>query len=127
MCNGEVNIYHHKHHSPDEVLADEQTQGPWIFLLKKYVGSLAGQSVLDVGCGFGGLMMACHRLGARAVGVEPSHIIQVTREGITQTLGAPLPLVRADGRSLPFKTGSFDVVASIGVLVHITQADALVE
>jgi SAM-dependent methyltransferase/uncharacterized protein YbaR (Trm112 family) len=127
MTDDNLQIYHHRHHSPDEVLADEKTQGPWMSLLRKYVGSIAGQSVLDVGCGFGGLMMACYRLGAYSVGVEPSHIVQVTRQGIVGTLGKPLPLVCADGRALPFKTGSFDVVVSIGVLEHITEPNALVK
>jgi uncharacterized protein YbaR (Trm112 family) len=71
--------------------------------------------------------MACHRLGARAVGVKPSHIIHVTREGSARSFGSALPLVCADGREMPIKTGTFDVVASIGVLEHITRADALVE
>lgn len=72
-------------------------------------------------------MAACHRLGAYPVGVEPSHIIQVTNQGIIEAFGRPLPLVRADGRALPFKTGSFDVVISVGVLEHITEPEALVE
>jgi SAM-dependent methyltransferase len=119
--------YHATHHKPEEVAEDESTQAPWLHLLEKRAGSLAGASILDVGCGTAGFMLACHKRGARPVGVDLPHIIQVARDGLVRVIGDTLPLVSADGRRLPFRDGSFDIVVSIGVLEHVPRPAALVE
>jgi len=129
MKVSDLNIYHRRDHSPELVVVDLQYQKtePWLHILDKYVGSLEGTSILDIGCGFGGLILSCSNLGAHSFGVDPSHIIHIVREGMVNATGHAIPLVCADGRALPFKSESFDVVMSIGVLEHITRAEALVE
>jgi 2-polyprenyl-3-methyl-5-hydroxy-6-metoxy-1,4-benzoquinol methylase/uncharacterized protein YbaR (Trm112 family) len=127
MQDGRPVIYHHHNHKPEEIVEDVKTQGPWLYLLEKHCGTLAGASILDVGCGLGGLMLACSNHGAHPVGVDPSHIIHVARTAMAQTVGRALPLVRSDGRALPFKADSFDIVVSVGVLEHITRPKALIE
>lgn len=84
---------------------------------------------LDSGCWVwhGGIHARVSQRGARPVGVDLPHIIQVARDGLVRVIGDTLPLVSADGRRLPFRDGSFDIVVSIGVLEHVPRPAALVE
>jgi SAM-dependent methyltransferase len=80
---------------------------------------LAGRRLLDVGCGFGGVLIAALRLGAIPVGLNASpDELALCRERL-DLHGTPCPLLRGDGFRLPFPDASFDVVASTEVLEHI--------
>lgn len=79
-------------------------------------------TILDAGCGTGGLL---RRLGARSCGIEIAEAgLRHCRErGLTR-------LVRGSLLALPFRAESFDAVVSLDVLCHAWVADdvaALVE
>jgi SAM-dependent methyltransferase len=71
-------------------------------------------SVLDVGCGSGEIGADIVAAGHRVVGVE----VLARRE-------CAIPLVRFDGRRLPFADGSFDHAVVVDVLHHTADPDAL--
>ena len=72
---------------------------------------LEGRRVLDVGCGGGRFVRAVARRGAWVVGVDLSaDLLHAARAASGP---APLGLVRADMRQLPFTTASFDLVLSM--------------
>lgn len=82
-----------------------------------------GQSVLDVGCGFGGTLEAVgDRPGLRAgVNVDRRQL------DICRTLPAttgPLWLVLADACALPFRAASFDRVFCVEAMFHFRARDA---
>ncbi|HSJ95493.1 MAG TPA: cyclopropane-fatty-acyl-phospholipid synthase family protein [Myxococcota bacterium] len=78
----------------------------------------AGDSVVDIGCGFGGFMFHAHeRHGASVTGVNttPEQVAMVRGEIGRRGLGDGLEVVEGDFRDA-FR--EFDKVVSIGVLEH---------
>ena len=77
-----------------------------------------GETVADIGCGFGGFMFhARQRHGARVTGVNvtPEQVAMVRAEIARRGLGDSLRVVETDFRDA---FAQFDKVASIGVLEH---------
>ena len=74
------------------------------------------QTVLDVGCGDGTLarLLLLRRPELRVTGLE----IQVRPE-------TAIPVIQFDGRSMPYDSGSHDVVMMMDVLHHAQDAHAL--
>ncbi len=79
---------------------------------------VAEASLLEVGCGTGGLLAAAARRGARAVGIDLAlRWLVVARRRLTEA-GLDVPLVAADGAMPPFRPGTFDVTVSVETLEH---------
>jgi len=77
---------------------------------------LAGKLVLDVGCGMGRFSDVVSRAGAETVGIDLSYAIDAAQDNLG---GRPnVHLAQADVFRLPFQTGTFDCIFSIGVLHH---------
>lgn len=72
---------------------------------------LAGQRVLDLGCGKGRFARALAALGAEVVGVDLSASMLAEASGFDRA--------RASARSLPFAESVFDVVVAVEVLEHV--------
>jgi SAM-dependent methyltransferase len=71
-----------------------------------------GASLLDLGCGGGYLLREAE--GLRAIGLEISDVaLRAARATSPDS-----PLVLAQGERLPFRDGSFDLVACLGNLEH---------
>ncbi len=82
----------------------------------------AGERFLDIGCGWGALVLhAARRLGARASGCTLSHrqfeyaSARVHAEGLTEQV----TLKETDYRDV---TGQFDKIASVGMFEHVGRA-----
>ena len=84
--------------------------------------SLAGKTVLDVGCGTGRFMDVCLRDGARVVGFDLSSAAEVAAENLRDRKEATV--FQADVFHLPFAPESFDFIYSIGVLHHTPDCEA---
>lgn len=90
---------------------------------------LTGKSVLDIGCGAGGIDIALirdHGAGyVCGVDVEDPVLTHaralIDREGLTDRIG----LVKVAPGPLPFPPGSFDIVFSKDSIVHIPDKHAL--
>jgi len=81
------------------------------------LGTRSG-SLLDVGCGTGGLLAAASAAGAEPVGVDIALRWLVVASRALAEVGAPARLVAADGALLPFRAGSFDTVVCVETLEH---------
>lgn len=89
----------------------------------------AGRSVLDIGCGAGGIdvaLVANHGAGfVTGIDVEDGVLgharALVARRGLTNQIG----LVKVVPGPLPFPPGTFDIVFSKDSIVHITDKHAL--
>ena len=72
--------------------------------------------VLDAGCGNGRYSYWAAKHGAQVVGVDLSEAVDVAFENLRHLQNAAI--VQADVFRLPFRSGAFDSVFSIGVLMH---------
>ncbi len=91
-----------------------------VALLVEATGLQARWRVLDVACGAGRHTRAFRRAGARCVGVDLSAALLRVARTVTDA-----PLVRADMRALPIRTGSMDLTVnlftSFGYFAHETE------
>jgi MPBQ/MSBQ methyltransferase len=84
----------------------------------------AGQSVLDVGCGFGGTLQALSKWpGMKLVGVNlDERQLEICR-GIERGASA-LSLIAADAYALPLRAESFDHVFCVEAMFHFRSRSA---
>lgn len=90
---------------------------------------LRGKSVLDLGCGSGGITLHLAReFGPASVtgfDVEEPCIASARRRANEANLGDQVEFVQADPGRLPFADASFDLVFSKDAMVHISDKEAL--
>lgn len=84
-------------------------------MIEELAPQLAGGAVLEVGCGLGLYLERLAARAARAVGVEyePGRAAEAARRSV------PASVLVAANESLPFESGSFDVVVSNEVIEHV--------
>jgi SAM-dependent methyltransferase len=79
---------------------------------------LAGETVLDLGCGPGRFLDVCLTGGAKLViGVDYSNAVDVAADNLRGERDRVF-LIQGDALALPIVTGAVDVAYSIGVLHH---------
>ncbi len=81
-----------------------------------------GARILDVGCGAGGWLasLSRHAPGLRLTGIDISRAqLRQARQRVPEA-----GLVEADAAQLPFVRGTFDVICSLNVLHHVSDARA---
>ncbi|MBS0387884.1 MAG: methyltransferase domain-containing protein [Proteobacteria bacterium] len=90
---------------------------------------LTGASVLDIGCGAGGIDIALvrnHGVGyVTGIDVEDTVLASARALVARQSLGARIGLVKVCPGPLPFPPGTFDIVFSKDSIVHIVDKHAL--
>lgn len=91
--------------------------------------SLEGKTILDIGCGAGGitLHLVARHGAARAIGFDvETPVIEAARRGAArQGLEDRVNFVQAPPGPLPFGDASFDVIFSKDALLHVPDKDAL--
>lgn len=96
-------------------------------LIFRFAGALAGQAVLDVGCGDGALALAFYERGAtRIVGcdVDLRMIMRATARAAEHR--APVAYAMGRAEMLPFRDASFNLVTAITVLAFVPEAERAV-
>lgn len=84
-----------------------------------------GGSLLDVGCGTGGLLVAAAHRGCAVAGVDIAlRWLVVARRRLAEA-GVDALLVAADGAVPPFPSASFDTVCCVEVLEHTSDQRGL--
>ncbi len=76
-------------------------------------------TILEVGCGTGGLLVAAARAGRTVVGVDiASRWLVVARRRLADR-GFNVPMIAAEAERLPWPDATFDAVAADSVLEHL--------
>lgn len=90
---------------------------------------LSGLSVLDLGCGSGGITLElANRYGAgrvTGVDVEAPVLAKARQRARSRALSDRVEFVQVEPGPLPFADGNFDVVFSKDAMVHVPDKDAL--
>jgi len=86
-----------------------------------------GDLALDLSCGTGNYALALAEQGIRVVGLDRSEPMLRTAQAKARRAGVAIPLIRADGRALPLRASTFDVVAVILGLEFTADAGQTLE
>lgn len=84
------------------------------------------KAVLEVGCGNGYVLSQYARAGAAACGVDLTRTAMDLTQRRFVLEGLTGVFVQADAERLPFGSGSFDLVISVGVLHHVPCIEAAI-
>lgn len=87
---------------------DDEDATRLVDLLRRLLPWQPGWRVLDVGCGPGRHARALDRLGSSPIGVDLSLTLLRLAQRVTDA-----PLVRADMRALPMRSGAFDLTVNL--------------
>jgi SAM-dependent methyltransferase len=77
-----------------------------------------------VGCNWGRWSIGAARAGFRPLGLDPSLGAVLAAKRLTTRLGLKNDFIVSDARSMPLRSGAFDVVFSFGVLQHFSREAA---
>jgi 2-polyprenyl-3-methyl-5-hydroxy-6-metoxy-1,4-benzoquinol methylase/uncharacterized protein YbaR (Trm112 family) len=84
-----------------------------------------GDTLLDIGCGWGRWSLAAARKGFFPVGIDTSLRAALAATRVAQQLGLEARFVVADSRYLPFRPQTFDASYSYSVLQHFSKPDVV--
>lgn len=106
-------------------LTEEEQEAGRLAALQRLLGrSIAGMSLLNVGCGTGGFNVVAGRAGAVAWGVDTdSEAVAITRFKLR---GAGGGACLAAAEALPFSSARFDVVYCYSAIEHVASVEASV-
>lgn len=88
-------------------------------LLLELLGPVAGEALLDVGCGDGALAAVLARRGAHVTGLDADRAMVSAARRRAEREAVPLMIVEGKGGLLPFRSDSFDVALAITSLCFV--------
>ncbi len=100
----------------------------WIRAIEDISGiKLKGKKILDVGCGWGGYLVAGAKLGAECTGCDVDNEVLDIAQLRIKLAGIRAEVVRAAAEKLPFADDEFDFVQAVSVLEHVDDVAAAVK
>lgn len=104
--------------SADQREAARRPEGTALAVIEDWLGPLAGRSILDIGCGHGGLARALAARGAKVHGIDPgAEAVAAARAAVPEA-----EFTEAGAEALPFAADSFDAVIFLNSLHHVPAA-----
>jgi len=94
----------------------ERTEEEAIFRL---AGDVKGKVLLDLGCGDGTYSIAAFQRGARVTGLDISDAMLDSAQHRAAACGASVEWRQASAESLPYDSGTFDVVLAVTILCFV--------
>jgi 2-polyprenyl-6-hydroxyphenyl methylase/3-demethylubiquinone-9 3-methyltransferase len=95
-------------------------------LVQRLAISPTNLKVLDVGCGGGLLAEEFAKLGCDVTGIDRSLPTLATARAHAKSHGLSIRYLPGNANSLPFDTGTFDVVYCCDVLEHVEDVSAVI-
>ncbi len=111
-----------------EFFEDEKTKVDFVDKIEADVFPVKGKTVMDIGCGKGGVLISCALRGAKVVGFDISEQeirIAVSRINSAGILNAEV--FKGDAERIPFPRNSFDLISITSVLEHVAKVDRVLE
>lgn len=91
----------------------------WIGYIKEFK-EIENLTILDIGCGSGGMMIALSTLGAKVSGIEVDRgLFSLGKIRLKKINNAQIILT--DGKKIPFPDNYFDAITCIHVIEHVEQ------
>lgn len=109
----------------NQAVREEQRRGAkkLIEKLKRWRWQFFGQRVLDVGAGYGSLLIELLAEGAEASAIEPgADVCRIATARLAEQ-SMPLRVARGIGETLPFPGNYFDYVITLQVLEHVVDPE----
>ena len=106
-----------------EVAHDDEDRATFVAKTGFALEELAGQRILDAGCGGGRYCKVAAEAGGLVTGADHSTAVEKASKLCSHL--ESVRLVQADLKHLPFEPESFDFVFSIGVMHHDTDTRAV--
>ena len=97
----------------------EQVQHTWYPKYVEQLGPAPGESVLDVGCGFGAFHPALHAAGARVVAFDYSPGMAREAQQRASKGGLAVQVLQADAQQIPLADNSVDHALASHMLYHV--------
>ena len=103
-----------------------EAQMPFMQGLVTALGPVRGKRILEVGCGYGELSVYLAKQGAVVAAFDiGSTLIEAARE-LARINEVSVDFRTADATSVPWPSGSSDIVVAVGVLHHLSESDLAV-
>lgn len=83
--------------------------------------------LLDLGCGIGLTLSIVSQVFPNSVGCDIDRDAIKATKAILKEVGVKIPVILYDGKLLPFKDNSFDIVISIEVIEHAENPDLMLK
>lgn len=85
----------------------------------RLAGDMSGKCLLDLGCGDGTYSIAAFQRGARVTGVDISDAMLDSARRRAAACGASIEWRQASAESLPYDSGTFDIVLAVTILCFL--------
>jgi len=118
-----ANEYDDWYRRPLGALVDRVEKEP----IYAYLEPVAGERILDVGCGTGIFSLELARLGVAVTGIDISEAMMDVARRKTEDAGANIEFIKADAMQLPFTANSFDKIVSVSALEFTPDLKAVLE
>jgi 2-polyprenyl-3-methyl-5-hydroxy-6-metoxy-1,4-benzoquinol methylase len=121
----DYDVWHQRIHDANP--RHEDGSSPWYELVREYLGSVAGQRILEVACGRGGFVWELARAGARVTGCDFSAAaLHAASTKLRAGESQPAALIQGDAQNLPFADNSFDMVISCETIEHLPDVQSAI-
>jgi SAM-dependent methyltransferase len=115
----------------DEILEGLASKKKWAETVLARLRSVSlipgGARILDVGAANGGFLIACSQLSYQGEGIEPWEEARRNAIKLAEYLGIPIHILDGTAESIPYDSGTFDVVHAASVIEHVFDVDQAFE
>ena len=93
-------------------------------ILRRFLGTVKGKHILDIGCGIGHVASMCAEQGAVTVAFDfaASMVARTAKR-----YGTKFPVIRASAESPPFGDNLFDAILALDVIEHLYKPEQMLQ